>query len=111
MTELVIVNNAAEVDSLPVGQWAVTADGLNVCLVDTHLGWPQRMWMHPGGRAHSAIDRVTYPLRLADIIEAEPCPHSWGTQECGHCRRCGQVVAEPRELVFVRPARTSGEGQ
>ncbi|GGM77335.1 hypothetical protein GCM10012275_55010 [Longimycelium tulufanense] len=89
---------SAEVESLPVGQWVIDADGTPLCLVDTNVGWPQRMWMHQGGCTFSAIDRTAYPLRLADV--EQECPHSWGTNEYGHCRRCGAVVAAPENLTW-----------
>jgi hypothetical protein len=87
---------AAEAETLPSGQWVFDADGTARCLVDTNIGWPQRMWMNNGGNSYTAIEGIAYPLRLADL--EEECPHSWGTQECGHCRCCGQVVAPAREL-------------
>lgn len=103
MTEpMILVGGPERVADLPVGQWVVDASDRKYCLVDTYVGWPQRMWMHPGGMAHTAIDNIAYPLRLADLIESEDaCPHSWGTQEMGHCKRCGRVVAD------VRPAPAS----
>lgn len=86
----------AEAENLEPGQWVIDADGAQLCLVDTNVGWPQRMWMLPGGRAYIATDCATYPLNLMDLDEE--CPHWWGTQECGHCRRCGQVIEPPKDL-------------
>lgn len=92
-----LITSPDEVETLPVGQWVVAANDHKYCLVDTHVGWPQRMWMSPGGMSHTGIEHLPYPLRLADLDEPEDaCPHEWGTQECGHCRRCGRVVAEAR---------------
>ena len=89
----------AEAAVLALGQWVWDADGTPRCLVDTHIGWAQRMWMSQGGAAYTAVDGVPYPLTLAEPDEpADFCAHA-RTQECGHCRRCGRVVAEPRPLL------------
>src|SRR5262245_26404569 len=97
MTEPSLIETPKQAAELPLCQWVVAANDRKYCLVDTYVGWPQRMWMSPGGMAHTAIANIPYPLRLADLVEDEGvCPHSWGTQECGHCRRCGRVVAEAR---------------
>lgn len=98
MTDDCMAFTPAEARLLPVGQWVIDADGIQRCLVDTNVVWPQRMFMNDGGRSYTGIDHVVYPLRLADIVDDFECPHSWGTQECGHCRRCGVVVAEPENL-------------
>lgn len=90
------VNSTQEAEALPPGQWAIGPDGRGMCLVDTNVGWSQRMWMSDNGRSYDALDNVTYPMTLADVDE--DCPHSWGTQECGHCRHCGAVVEAPRDL-------------
>lgn len=102
-----------EVDALPVGQWVVDADGTARCLVNTNVGWPQRMFMTSSG-SYTATDYVAYPLRLADLEDDFVCAHAWGTNECGHCRCCGQVVAPARELDWQFMAFTApeeGEGQ
>lgn len=96
-TDTMIVT-AEQAEALPVGQWVIDADGTARCLVDTNVGWPQRMWMNEGGTVNIAIDGVPYPLQFADVDDV--CPHSWGTQECGHCRRCGAVVEPPRHLEW-----------
>jgi hypothetical protein len=97
MTETTVASPAA-VNALQPGQWVWAPDGTPLCLVDTHVGWPQRMWMHQDGRSYTAVDRVPYPLTLAEINEPpDACRHR-RTQECGHCTRCGRVVAEPRLL-------------
>jgi hypothetical protein len=92
------ITNAEQAEKLPVGQWVTDANGIGLCLVDTNVGWPQRMWMSIGGDGYTAIDYADYPLRLADIDE-EPgvCPHP-STNECGHCKRCGVVVEAPKDL-------------
>lgn len=94
------ITTPEQVAELPVGQWVIDARGTKLCLVDTHMGWPQRMWMTCGGRSFTAIEAVAYPLALADIGDKTPCPHSWGTNECGHCNRCGVVVADARPMRF-----------
>jgi hypothetical protein len=94
-----LIETPEDAAALPVEQWVVAADDRKYCLVDTYVGWPQRMWMSPGGMSHTGLEHIAYPLRLADLAEPEDaCPHSWGTQECGHCKRCGRVVAEARPM-------------
>lgn len=95
------IHAPSEAETLLPGQWVIDADGTNLCLVDTHLGWPQRMFMTCGGRSYTSTRHVSYPLRLADLADETPCPHQWGVQECGHCKRCGVVVGEARPMVFV----------
>lgn len=95
-----IVRTPEETEALPPGQWVIDATGANLCLVDTHMGWPQRMFMTPGASSFVAVDHVAYPLQLADIADEEPCPHRWGANECGHCRRCGVVTTEARPMYF-----------
>jgi hypothetical protein len=95
----------AEVEALPPGQWVWDANGTPLCLVDTYVGWPQRMWMdRRGGHfviAIDATDLVAYPLTLAEPDEpADACQHA-RTQEMGHCLRCGRVVADPRTQHFA----------
>lgn len=102
MNDANLIETAEQVTDLPVGQWVIAADGHTYCLVGTHLGWPQRMWMSPGGDGHTGIEHIPYPLRLADLDEsAGVCPHSWGTQERGHCKCCGRVVSESRPMYFI----------
>lgn len=98
-TDLTLIETAEEADALPVGQWIVDAEGISRCLVDTNVGWPQRMWMSGGGRGYTCIQGAAYPLRLADLVEGpDDCPHRWGTNECGHCRRCGVVAGPVKDL-------------
>lgn len=106
------VATPTEVATLPLGQWVLDANGTARCLVDTHVGWPQRMWMSQGGRGYTGIEHIPYPLQLMELNEE--CPHSWGAQECGHCRRCGQVIAEATRLElhgFAVAAAPVGEEQ
>jgi hypothetical protein len=89
-----------QAETLPAGQWVVDATGAKRCLVDTYVGWPQRMWMTCGGESFTAIYAVAYPLTLVYIADETPCPHAWGNTGCGHCNRCGVVVAEARPWRF-----------
>jgi hypothetical protein len=77
--------------SLPDGQWIQDADGDYACLIDTHMGFPQRMAMSKGGRYLAALHRLTFPLSLADFVG--DCEHKWGLIGEGHCRRCGHLIA------------------
>lgn len=90
----------ADAEKLTPGQWVFDANDTALCLVDTHMGWPQRMFMTRGGSSFTSIESVDYPLHLADIADETPCPHRWGFNECGHCKRCGVVVGESRPLFF-----------
>lgn len=83
---------------LPPGQWCLDATGTVYCLVDTHLGFPQRMAMSKGGRGFTALDNIEYPLHLADFDG--DCEHRWGANEMGHCRRCGQVSHDAHPTHF-----------
>lgn len=94
------ISTPEEAAELPVGQWVFDADGTPLCLVDTHLGWPQRMFMTSFAKSFTAVDGVAYPLELADVTDDDQCPHSWGFNECGHCKRCGVVVGESEPLFF-----------
>jgi hypothetical protein len=98
------IETIEDVDRLKPGEWVIDADGDPLCLVDTHLGWPQRMWMHKARKGFvgvcSAIERATFPLARAEIAEDFECQHRSGTNECGHCHICGQVVGESRPLFF-----------
>lgn len=91
-----VIENPDQVADLPVGQWVWDVNDTPMCLVDTNVGWPQRMFMSNGGSAYTGIKHVEYPLRLADV--ADGCPHSWGTNECGHCKRCGVVCGPVKNL-------------
>jgi hypothetical protein len=81
-----------EAKALPDGQWAQDADGTFVCLMDTHMGWPQRMAMPKGGRSLHSLEQLVFPLHLCDLALDEPCPHKWGLIGEGHCRRCGELI-------------------
>lgn len=117
--DVTLVNTPEEAAELPVGQWVVAANDRKYCLVDTCVGWPQRMWMSPGGTCHTGIEHIPYPLRLAYLDEPEDvCTHEWGTQEMGHCKRCGRVVVEarpmpaaPAELEQLRAVVRAVEGE
>lgn len=92
----VTVENAEQAASLPDGQWVEDVNGKPWCLIDTHMGFPQRMGMHK--RSLTSLESLAYPLHLGDFVGE--CDHKWGTHEMGHCVRCGVVVAEPRPVFF-----------
>ena len=98
MTDEYEVATADDARLLPPGQWCLDATGTVYCLVDTHMGFPQRMAMSKGGRGFTALDNIAYPLHLADF-DGE-CEHRWGANEMGHCRRCGQVSHDARPTHF-----------
>jgi hypothetical protein len=105
-----IISTPEEAGSLEPGQWVIDADGTARCLVDTHMGFPQRMWMSKRGRSFAAIDAVTFPVHLADIDwessdYPDGCPHEWGANECGHCSHCGQVSGQ--SISMTKPCRYS----
>jgi hypothetical protein len=89
----------AEAEVLPDGQWVLAADGKAWCLLDTHMGFPQRMAGQ--GRSLTNLDNLAYPLHLADF-QGE-CEHRWGHHELGQCIRCGVRVADPTPMYFVVP--------
>lgn len=95
MTENVVLT-PEEAKALPDGQWVQDASGQAYCLIDTHMGWPQRMAMFK--RSLKSLDSIEYPLHLADF--QGDCEHKWGSHDLGHCVRCGVVVAEPRPMFF-----------
>lgn len=107
MSDDVMVNTAKEMASLEPGQWAVDADGDVVCLFETHMGAPQRMWgaKADGGTRGRAtrfvsMDGASLPLHLADIVEGTVCGHR-EANECGQCLYCGAPEVGPRnELHF-----------
>ena len=90
------VETVETAEALPSGQWVQDATGSVYCLIDTHMGFPQRMAAHK--RSLTNLSNLTYPLYLCDFVG--DCEHKWGTYELGQCVRCCQVVAEPRPLVF-----------
>jgi hypothetical protein len=97
MTDPNLIATPADVDALTPGQWVWAGDDTAWCLVDTCAGWPQRMWMANEQRGFNvALDQIPYPLALT-APEGPPCEHSWGVQECGHCKRCGAVVVNAVE--------------
>lgn len=96
MSDKHTVHNAAEAEALPSGTWTVDAEGKAWCLIDTHMGFPQRMAAHK--RSLTNLDNLAYPLQQADF-EGD-CEHKWGTHEMGQCIRCCEVVAEPRPMFF-----------
>jgi len=87
--------------ALPDATWVFDSTDNPYCLINTHMGFPQRMAMAKGGRSLTALDNLTYPLHLAEFTD--DCEHKWGTHELGHCHRCGQVCTEPRPLYLEFP--------
>jgi hypothetical protein len=94
-----VVGPSSAAERYPDGQWVEDADGSFWCLVDTHMGFPQRMAMAKGGKYLTAIENLAFPLRPCRIDLGEPCPHRWGLVAEGHCRRCGELI-EWRPLYF-----------
>jgi hypothetical protein len=90
------VATADEAKALPSGQWVQDTNGKAWCLIDTHMGFPQRMGMH--GNSLVSLESLAYPLHLGDFVGE--CEHRWGTHELGNCVRCGVVVAEARPVFF-----------
>jgi hypothetical protein len=97
------IPTAEEAAALPAGTWVADAEGTFWCLVDTHLGGPQRMAMDKGGRSFIALEGLSYPLDEAEINGE--CRHSRGANEMGHCLRCGQVTGELRPVTFDAETR------
>ena len=52
MSDEKTVVSADEAAKLPAGQWVADKGGTFWCLVDTHMGFPQRMAMSKGGRSY-----------------------------------------------------------
>lgn len=90
MTENTITTTEA-LSKLPIGQWVEDAEGDLWCLVNTHVMIPQVMWMRARGKSFQAVGNIALPVHLGDFVG--DCEHRWGHNECGHCRRCGQVCA------------------
>ncbi|GAA1788032.1 hypothetical protein [Agromyces lapidis] len=85
------ITTTEALEDVAIGQWVQDAEGEAWCLVNTHVMHPQIMWMRAKGRSFQAVDQIALPVHLADFEGG--CEHRWGTNECGHCRRCGQVSA------------------
>lgn len=105
-----------EAEALPDGQWAQDADGDYICLVDTHLGFPQRMVMPSGGKYLMGLSALKLPIHLADF--QGDCEHKWGLIAEGHCRRCGTLIDwspvyfDPEQMaVFEAVARRNAENE
>jgi hypothetical protein len=90
------IKSAEEARELPDGTWVIDAEEHPWCMLDTHVGFPQRMAGYK--RSLTNLDNLAYPLSLGEF-EGE-CEHSWGTRELGQCVRCGVRVAEPCRLFF-----------
>jgi len=87
------ITTIEQLHALEPGQWIQDAEGESFCLVDTHIGWAQRMWMRVGGVSFSHIEHPALPAELM-VLNEQPgfaCPHQ-RLNECGHCTRCGIVT-------------------
>jgi hypothetical protein len=104
MSDENVIKSMEGLDALAPGEWVIDADGDALCLIDTHLGWPQRMWMPKAVKGRVglvvSLEHARFPVALAEIDPEYVCKHGRGTNECGHCYLCGVVVSEPRHLVF-----------
>lgn len=95
---------------LPVGTWVYDRHGVTWCWVDTSVVWPQRMFARDGMSLCVSQEWIEYPLAEAELVSG--CEHLWGTQECGHCKSCGEVIGEPKArhwtiLTFDGPERAA----
>nr|WP_278101128.1 hypothetical protein [Microbacterium proteolyticum] len=104
MTDENVIKTVEGLDALTPGEWVIDADGDALCLVDTYLGWPQRMWMPKAKKGRVglvvSLGHATFPVALAKIDPEYVCKHGRGTNECGHCYVCGAVVGERSERHF-----------
>ena len=101
------IGTVDEAALLPGGQWVLDSNGTKLCLIETHMGWHQRMWMVADARRFLSLSSAAYPVHLADFVGE--CGHTRGHNECGYCYRCGQLVGEsnwqefaPEDLAVVR---------
>lgn len=99
MTDENTIHTPEQAAELPDGTWTVDAEGKAWCMLDTHVGFPQRMAGYK--RSLTNLDNLAYPLQLADF-DGE-CEHKWGHHELGQCVRCGIRIAEPRPVTFDAP--------
>lgn len=104
MSDENVIEDVAGLDRLTPGEWVIDADGDALCLVDTHLGWPQRMWM-PKAKKNTlglvvSLEHARFPVALAEVDPEYVCKHNRGTNECGHCYLCGVVVSDARPMYF-----------
>lgn len=93
------IKTADEARELPDGTWVTDVDEHPWCILDTHMGFPQRMAGYK--RLLTNLDNLAYPLSLAAF--QGDCDHRWGTHEMGQCIRCGVRVSEPRPRYFQGP--------
>jgi len=104
MTEDNVIEDVAGLDRIAPGEWVIDADGDALCLVDTYLGWPQRMWMPKAKKGRVglvvSLEQARFPVALAEIDPKYVCKHGRGTNECGHCYLCGAVVGEASPRYF-----------
>lgn len=99
-----VIKDLAGLDRLAPGEWVIDADGDALCLVDTHLGWPQRMWMPKAKKGRVglvvSLEHARFPVELAEINPEYVCKHNRGANECGHCYLCGVVVSDSSPRYF-----------
>lgn len=104
MSDENVIEDVTGLDRLTPGEWVIDADGDALCLVDTHLGWPQRMWMPKAKKGCVglvvSLESARFPVALAEIDPEYVCKHGRGTNECGHCYLCGAVVGEVSPRYF-----------
>lgn len=104
MSDEFTISSAEGTDRLTPGTWVIDADGHALCLVDTHMGFPQRMWMVKARKGmiglHVDLSSAIYPVQEAAIAPDYVCKHHRGTNEMGHCYLCGQVIGELRPVTF-----------
>ena len=69
-----------ETDRLTPGTWVIDADGDALCLVDTHMGFPQRMWMVKArkGRVSLLVDLPSATIS-ASVASTGAARTRWGT--------------------------------
>lgn len=100
------ITTTEQMTELPAGQWALTDDGKALCLFDTHMGFPQRMW---GSKpdygtkgavySYTSLEGAPLPLHLADV-QADDCLHR-RTNECGQCLFCGTPGIVPGQPLIM----------
>jgi len=106
MTDANTITTIDQMADLPAGQWALTDDGKALCLYDTHMGFPQRMWgskldYGTKGAVYSftSLEGAPLPLHLADV-QADGCLHR-RTNECGQCLFCGKPEIVPGQPLYL----------
>lgn len=92
-----LIETVEGTDRLAPGTWVIDANGKELCLVNTHMGFAQRMWLVRGRIGLMVhLRRAAYPVHVAKLVDPSACKHRHGTNELGHCYVCGQVCEAPR---------------